>query len=45
VLKRRRSSQRRRPWLGFLYVLGVFSVLFFVGLLGVLTVGNAWLSD
>ncbi|MDO4890058.1 MAG: transglycosylase domain-containing protein [Coriobacteriaceae bacterium] len=45
VLKRRRSSQRRRPWLGFLYVLGVFSVLFFVGLLGVFTVGNAWLSD
>ena len=45
VLKRRRSSQRKRPWIGFLYVLGVFSVLFFVGLLGVFTVGNAWLAD
>lgn len=45
VLKRRRSSQRRRPWIGFIYVLGVFSTLFFVGLLGVFVVGNAWLED
>ena len=45
VLKRRRSSQRRRPWIGFLYVLGVLSTLFFVGLLGVFVVGNAWLQD
>ena len=45
VLKRRRSSQRKRPWLGFLYVLGVFSVMFYVGLFGVFTVGNAWLAD
>ena len=45
VLKRRRSSQRRRPWIGFLYVLGVLSVVFFVGLLGVFIVGNAWLAD
>ena len=45
VLKRRRSSQRRRPWIGFLYVLGVFSVMFFVGFIGAVVVGNAWLED
>ena len=45
VLKRRRSSQRRRPWIGLIYVLGVLSTVFFVGLLGVFIVGNAWLSD
>lgn len=45
ILKRRRSSQRRRPWLGFLYVLGVFTTLLFVGGVGAFVVANSWLED
>ena len=45
ILKQRQTARRKRPLIGFLFVLGALSASILVGAVGLFAVANSWLDD